>query len=194
MIGAVLRRRSREPKPESESETLGLWKVGLPPGDVDPATVVAVRVGPGIIDGAALVVPVFVVGVPTQAVVEGSGSGAVQAIAIVVGLALGGAGIWGAHRWDVRAQARRWKAVAGVEPGGPLVIGLTPEHLVVWTVEGRSPVRWRTDLVWDRALVTATQRQSGTIAFSGPTGEVALDTAEHMHRPVLDGVRHALER
>lgn len=190
MIGAVLRRRYEEVEPQ----TPGLWKVGLPPGDVDPATVVAVRVGPGIIEAAALVGPVLVIGVPTQAVVQGSGSGAVQAIAIVVGLALGLAGILGARWWDGRVQARRWRAVAGVEPGGPLVIGLTPEHLVVWTVEGRPPARWRPDLVWDRALVTATQRQSGAIAFAGPTGEVVLDTVEVNHRPVLVEVRDRLER
>ena len=163
----------RTPRRRSRPALGGL---GLPPGDPDPGTVawvglssslpvLLIGLGPGVV--AAVRAPDL--GPPAVAL-------AVTILALAVGLGFGVVVVG-------RAHARRWEGVRGGPPPHPLVIGLTRDDLVLWTVE-RAPVpRWHPVLVLGRDEVRLRRTRLGGLVVRPAVGpEIVLGGDIHARR------------
>ena len=130
---------------------------GAPPGDPDPSTLAVVTPGRGWL---------ALLGLAPAGLVAATGPALGLADGVVIALTLVAAGAGLALGWRIVGQRwdRIWRDVTGSDLPPTLMVGLTPDHLVVWAMPTVDDPAWRPHLVLDRA----TTRLRPTVGGLGP--------------------------
>jgi hypothetical protein len=162
---------------------------GAPPGEPDPATVAVVAPGSGwlaflgLAPGAALAALLTVLDVESPVLLVAVLVACVGGIVLAQGVV--------ERRW-----ARIWRDLVGHEVPSTLVVGLTADHVALWTAPRPAAPEWRTELVLDRAgtRIRPTLGGLGPYLLSTPAGRVVHLDGDGPNRQALAHLAAALDR
>lgn len=153
---------------------------GAPPGAPDPATMAWVTPGSGWLSFLGLAPGAAVTALATALDLT-------SPVVLVALLAVCVGGVVLAGRVVERRWVRIWRDLIGHEVPATLVVGLTADHVALWTAPRPATPEWRTELVLDRATtrIRPTAGGLGPYVLTLPDGRIVRLDGDGPHRRTL---------